>query len=102
MRVSACMYMFVCVYRGVCVCMCACLHVCRADKQGITKHYHIKCTPEGQHYLADKHPFNTIPELIIYHKHNCAGTAPLTDIPVLSRGTRAGYKAELGYDMGWV
>jgi len=37
------------------------------------KHYHIRQNVEGLYYLAEKHPFATIPELIYYHKHNCAG-----------------------------
>jgi len=40
---------------------------------GVVKHYHIRQNTEGLYYLADKHPFPTIPELIYYHKHNCAG-----------------------------
>lgn len=41
--------------------------------QGLVKHYHIKINAENKYFLADKHPFLTIPELIYYHKHNCAG-----------------------------
>ena len=37
------------------------------------KHYHIKKNGEGKFFLAEKHAFKTIPELIYYHKHNCAG-----------------------------
>lgn len=40
---------------------------------GIVKHYHIKQNASGLFFLSDKHPFGTIPELIYYHKHNCAG-----------------------------
>jgi len=42
-------------------------------ESGIVKHYHIKLNADGLYFLADKHPFRTIPELIYYHKHNCAG-----------------------------
>jgi hypothetical protein len=30
-------------------------------------------TPQNQYYLAEKHLFSTIPELINYHQHNSAG-----------------------------
>ncbi|XP_030419203.1 tyrosine-protein kinase Tec isoform X2 [Gopherus evgoodei] len=38
------------------------------------RHYHIKetVTSPKQYYLAEKHLFNTIPEIIEYHKHNAA------------------------------
>uniref|UniRef100_A0AAQ5Z1S7 Tyrosine-protein kinase n=1 Tax=Amphiprion ocellaris TaxID=80972 RepID=A0AAQ5Z1S7_AMPOC len=36
-------------------------------------HYNICTTPQGQFYLAEKHNFNTIAELINYHQHNSAG-----------------------------
>ncbi|NXP81843.1 TEC kinase, partial [Ramphastos sulfuratus] len=39
------------------------------------RHYHIKetVTSPKQYYLAEKHLFNSIPEIIEYHKHNAAG-----------------------------
>uniref|UniRef100_A0A3B5REQ1 Tyrosine-protein kinase n=1 Tax=Xiphophorus maculatus TaxID=8083 RepID=A0A3B5REQ1_XIPMA len=40
---------------------------------GSCRHYNICTTPQGQFYLAEKHHFNTIPELINYHQHNAAG-----------------------------
>ncbi|XP_041847055.1 tyrosine-protein kinase BTK [Melanotaenia boesemani] len=40
---------------------------------GSCKHYNICTTSQGQFYLAEKHYFNTIPELINYHQHNAAG-----------------------------
>ena len=40
---------------------------------GVVKHYHIRQNAEGLYYLAEKHAFQTIPELVYYHKHNCAG-----------------------------
>ncbi|GAB0188424.1 tyrosine-protein kinase Tec [Grus japonensis] len=38
------------------------------------RHYHIKetVTSPKQYYLAEKHLFNSIPEIIEYHKHNAA------------------------------
>lgn len=41
--------------------------------EGIIKHYHIKKNSDGLYFLAEKHPFSKIPDLIFYHKHNCAG-----------------------------
>lgn len=41
--------------------------------EGHTKHYHIKQNKEGQYYVADKHMFASITQMIYYHKHNCAG-----------------------------
>lgn len=46
----------------------------REGSSGI-RHYHIKetVTSPKQYYLAEKHLFNSIPEIIEYHKHNAAG-----------------------------
>lgn len=50
------------------------IYVCPpGSSEGHTKHYHIKQTKEGLYFVADKHTFNMIPQLIHYHKHNCAG-----------------------------
>lgn len=48
--------------------------VCREGGAAI-KHYHIKETQGSpqQFYLAEKHLFSSIPDLIEYHKHNAAG-----------------------------
>lgn len=46
----------------------------REGSSGI-RHYHIKetMTSPKQYYLAEKHLFNSIPEIIEYHSHNAAG-----------------------------
>lgn len=45
-----------------------------ASDPGTVKHYHIKRSETtGEYYLTDKYQFATIPELVYYHKHNCAG-----------------------------
>lgn len=50
------------------------IYVCPpGSNEGHTKHYHIKQAKDGRYFVADKYLFNTIPELIFYHKHNCAG-----------------------------
>lgn len=43
------------------------------DPQGVIRHYVVCSTPQSQYYLAEKHLFSTIPELINYHQHNSAG-----------------------------
>lgn len=42
---------------------------------GQVRHYHIKKNEQDQFYLAEKHAFMTIPDLIYYHKHNAGGIA---------------------------
>ncbi|KAL8604046.1 hypothetical protein ACOMHN_024871 [Nucella lapillus] len=37
------------------------------------RHYHIKRNPEGFFYIAEHHSFQSIPEVINYHKHNAGG-----------------------------
>ena len=57
----------VCVWTGCLLC-----RTCSVEA-GVVKHYHIRQNPEQLFYLAEKHSFPTIPELVYYHKHNCAG-----------------------------
>jgi hypothetical protein len=47
---------------------------CRESSSGF-RHYHIKetVTSPKKYYLAEKHAFGSIPEIIEYHKHNAAG-----------------------------
>ncbi|XP_008434258.1 tyrosine-protein kinase TXK isoform X3 [Poecilia reticulata] len=40
---------------------------------GDIRHYQIKITNTGQFYLAEKHVFSSIPDVIHYHEHNAAG-----------------------------
>lgn len=40
---------------------------------GDVRHYQIKITDTGQFYLAEKHIFSSIPDVIHYHEHNAAG-----------------------------
>lgn len=48
------------------------LSLCR-EPGGSCRHYNICTSPQGTFYLAEKHNFTTIPELIKYHQHNAAG-----------------------------
>lgn len=45
------------------------------DNNPVIKHYHINETTDfpKRYYLAEKHVFDCIPELINYHQHNAAG-----------------------------
>ncbi|KAI1883619.1 hypothetical protein AGOR_G00233440 [Albula goreensis] len=64
------------------------------------RHYHIKVTqtvPE-QFYLAEKHHFNSIPELIEYHQHNAAGLVARLRYPVGKQGRSAPSTAGFSYE----
>ncbi|KAI7793941.1 tyrosine-protein kinase TXK isoform X1 [Triplophysa rosa] len=50
--------------------------------KGEIKHYQIKQTDAGLFYLAEKHLFNSILELINYHKHNSAGLMSRLRYPI--------------------
>lgn len=45
------------------------------DNNPVIKHYHINETTDfpKRYYLAEKHVFDCIPELINYHQHNAGG-----------------------------
>lgn len=49
-------------------------------RDGQVRHYHIKKNGD-QFYLAEKHTFLTIPDLIYYHKHNAGGIATRLKCP---------------------
>uniref|UniRef100_A0A3Q2NQ21 Tyrosine-protein kinase n=1 Tax=Fundulus heteroclitus TaxID=8078 RepID=A0A3Q2NQ21_FUNHE len=71
------------------------------DGGPIIKHYHIKQTQgiPRQYYLAEKHLFNSIPELIEYHRHNGAGLAARLRYPVGKKHKSAPSTAGFSYDM---
>uniref|UniRef100_A0A673BGL5 Tyrosine-protein kinase n=1 Tax=Sphaeramia orbicularis TaxID=375764 RepID=A0A673BGL5_9TELE len=64
------------------------------------KHYHIKETQSSpkQFYLAEKHLFNTIPDLIDYHKHNAAGLVARLRYPVGKQDKSAPSTAGFSYE----
>ncbi|KAM6909230.1 tyrosine-protein kinase Tec [Xenentodon cancila] len=64
------------------------------------KHYHIKESqgPTQQFYLAEKHLFNSIPELIEYHKHNAAGLVARLRYPVGKQDKSAPSTAGFSYE----
>ncbi|XP_044887337.1 tyrosine-protein kinase BTK isoform X2 [Mauremys mutica] len=67
------------------------------DLQGVIRHYVVCSTPQNQYYLAEKHLFNTIPELITYHQHNSAGLISRLKYPVSQQQKNAPSTAGLGY-----
>uniref|UniRef100_A0A7N8YMX1 Tyrosine-protein kinase n=1 Tax=Mastacembelus armatus TaxID=205130 RepID=A0A7N8YMX1_9TELE len=66
------------------------------SKGGGCRHYNICTTPQGQFYLAEKHNFSTIPELINYHQHNAAGMVSRLKY-IVSNRARPPSTAGLGY-----
>ncbi|XP_048826706.1 tyrosine-protein kinase TXK isoform X2 [Brienomyrus brachyistius] len=44
-----------------------------SSTDGCIRHYQIKQNSLGQFFLAEKHVFSSIPEVINYHKYNAAG-----------------------------
>ncbi|OBS73876.1 hypothetical protein A6R68_15588 [Neotoma lepida] len=67
------------------------------DPQGVIRHYVVCSTPQSQYYLAEKHLFSTIPELINYHQHNSAGLISRLKYPVSKQNKNAPSTAGLGY-----
>uniref|UniRef100_A0A4W3I606 Tyrosine-protein kinase n=1 Tax=Callorhinchus milii TaxID=7868 RepID=A0A4W3I606_CALMI len=67
---------------------------------GSTRHYHIKLSQTSPclYYLAEKHLFNNIPELIEYHQHNAAGLITRLRYPVGRKGRAAPTTAGFSYD----
>ncbi|KAL6118295.1 tec [Pungitius sinensis] len=64
------------------------------------KHYHIKETHGSppQFYLAEKHLFSSIPDLIEYHKHNAAGLVARLRYPVGKQDKSAPSTAGFSYE----
>uniref|UniRef100_A0A8P4KBB6 Tyrosine-protein kinase n=1 Tax=Dicentrarchus labrax TaxID=13489 RepID=A0A8P4KBB6_DICLA len=66
----------------------------------VIKHYHIKETQglSKQFYLAEKHLFSSIPDLIEYHKHNAAGLVARLRYPVGKQDKSAPTTAGFSYE----
>ncbi|XP_060887659.1 tyrosine-protein kinase Tec isoform X2 [Labrus mixtus] len=64
------------------------------------KHYHIKETQSSPplFYLAEKHVFSSVPDLIDYHKHNAAGLVARLRYPVSKQDKSAPSTAGFSYD----
>ncbi|XP_051517556.1 tyrosine-protein kinase TXK isoform X2 [Myxocyprinus asiaticus] len=54
----------------------------QSSGKGEVRHYQIKQTDGGQFFLAERHVFNSIPELINYHKLNSAGLVARLRYPI--------------------
>ncbi|XP_038631459.1 tyrosine-protein kinase BTK isoform X2 [Scyliorhinus canicula] len=67
------------------------------DQSGKVKHYTVCTTPSNQYYLAEKHTFNSIPELINYHQHNAAGLVTRLRHAVSQQSKKAPLTAGFGY-----
>ncbi|XP_074480805.1 tyrosine-protein kinase Tec isoform X2 [Sebastes fasciatus] len=70
------------------------------DGVAAIKHYHIKETQGSpqQFYLAEKHLFSSIPDLIEYHKHNAAGLVARLRYPVGKQDKSAPSTAGFSYE----
>ncbi|CAN2388468.1 B cell receptor signaling pathway [Pristimantis euphronides] len=70
------------------------------DSSSPIRHYHIKeaGTFPKQYYLAEKHVFNSIPEMIEYHKHNAAGLVTRLRHHVCQKDKMAPTTAGFSYD----
>ncbi|XP_059845135.1 tyrosine-protein kinase Tec isoform X3 [Hypanus sabinus] len=68
--------------------------------EGSIRHYHIKVseTPHRLYYLAEKHLFDNIPDLIEYHQYNAAGLVTRLRYPVGRKGRSAPKTAGFSYD----
>ena len=49
------------------------LSLSTSESDGTVKHYHIKKNSEDLFYIAEKHAFPSIQDLVHYHKHDSAG-----------------------------
>ncbi|KAL6480088.1 hypothetical protein MHYP_G00111210 [Metynnis hypsauchen] len=67
------------------------------ENVGSCRHYNILTTQQGLFYLAEKHYFSNIPELINYHQHNAAGLVSRLKYIVSNRTQNAPSTAGLGY-----
>ncbi|XP_069749898.1 tyrosine-protein kinase BTK isoform X2 [Narcine bancroftii] len=67
------------------------------EQSGKVKHYTVCVTASNQYYLAEKHTFKTIPELINYHQHNAAGLVTRLRHPVSCHTNKAPLTAGFGY-----
>ncbi|MBN3319870.1 TEC kinase, partial [Atractosteus spatula] len=76
------------------------LYTKSSGESASVRHYHIKETQTvpKMYYLAEKHHFSSIPELIEYHQHNAAGLVTRLRYPVVQKGRLAPTTAGFSYD----
>ncbi|KAK6493846.1 tyrosine-protein kinase TXK-like isoform X1 [Huso huso] len=65
---------------------------------GDIRHYQIKQKGLAQFFLAEKHVFNSIPEVIRYHQHNAAGLVTRLRYPVGPMGKCVPATAGFSYE----
>ncbi|XP_037685681.1 tyrosine-protein kinase TXK isoform X4 [Choloepus didactylus] len=70
----------------------------RRSIQATIKHYQIKSNESGQYYVAERHLFQSIPELILYHQHNAAGLMTRLRYPVGLMGSCLPATAGFSYE----
>uniref|UniRef100_H0VRC2 Tyrosine-protein kinase n=1 Tax=Cavia porcellus TaxID=10141 RepID=H0VRC2_CAVPO len=70
----------------------------RRSTEATIKHYQIKKNESGQWYVAERHFFPTVPELIWYHQHNAAGLLTRLRYPVGLMGSCLPATAGFSYE----
>ncbi|XP_011512049.1 tyrosine-protein kinase TXK isoform X2 [Homo sapiens] len=70
----------------------------RRSTEAAIKHYQIKKNDSGQWYVAERHAFQSIPELIWYHQHNAAGLMTRLRYPVGLMGSCLPATAGFSYE----
>ncbi|XP_074252195.1 tyrosine-protein kinase TXK isoform X2 [Saimiri boliviensis] len=70
----------------------------RRSTEATIKHYQIKKNDSGQWYVAERHLFQSIPELIWYHQHNAAGLMTRLRYPVGLMGSCLPATAGFSYE----
>ncbi|XP_006894240.1 PREDICTED: tyrosine-protein kinase TXK [Elephantulus edwardii] len=70
----------------------------RRHSEAAIKHYQIKKNDSGQCYVAERHLFQSIPELIKYHQHNAAGLMTRLRYPVGLMGSCLPATAGFSYE----
>ncbi|XP_044801824.1 tyrosine-protein kinase TXK isoform X1 [Bubalus kerabau] len=70
----------------------------KRDMEATIKHYQIKRNDSGQWYVAERHLFQSIPELIWYHQHNAAGLMSRLRYPVGLMGSCLPATAGFSYE----
>ncbi|KAM9142386.1 tyrosine-protein kinase TXK-like isoform 6-T7 [Pangshura tecta] len=71
---------------------------CSGSHSGNIRHYQIKQNHSEQYYVAEKHLFPSIPELIQYHQHNAAGLITRLRHPIGSMGNCLPATAGFSYE----
>ncbi|KAG7461756.1 hypothetical protein MATL_G00194450 [Megalops atlanticus] len=68
------------------------------SENGDIRHYQIKHNDSGKFFLAEKHVFSSIPDVIHYHKHNAAGLVTRLRYPVGPMGQCVPATAGFSYE----